>query len=1045
MRLIHNRALQAPYTMMRSLLLSMTCMVALTVAGHGQFSGSLPFGKNKVQYQKFDWKYIQSENFDVYFHQGGDYVAKFTAMKAEEALREIQSTLSYSITKRIVLIVYNSHNQFQQTNVIDEFMSEGIGGVTELFKNRVVIPFEGDYQKFAHVIHHELVHAVINDMFYGGSIQSLMSNSARAILPLWMNEGFAEYSSVGGLDIKTDQFMRDVAVSEYLKGLNQLSGYFAYRGGQAFWSYVAEKYGKGKVGEVLNRFRAVGDMDQTFRGSFGMTYEEMSEQWAKDTKKFYFPDVDRYEYVEDYSSRLTNHQKEENFYNTSPAISPDGERVAFISDRGDGLFGLYVMDLATQDVEKLAGSARSTDFEELNFLTPGISWDPTGQKLAVGAKAGGQDGLYVIDAVNGDYDVLTFDIQTIGGVHWSPDGRYIALDAAPGGSQSDIYLYDLQTKQIIQITNDVFTDLEPVWDPNSEWVYFISDRGRFTGGTESIENFEMWEHDVEQRDIYRININDRIIERVTSDPQIGKYSVVIAPDHKSILFTADYNGITNLWEQDLGSGKQHARTNSLQEVSQISMSRDGTKLVFSSQNRVGYDLFMLKFPFDLETRDTLPLTKYRQQEMDEVNSLAAILDEAAHVEDTVSLSYGSFDIDFSKAEMVPPNEDIVVAGELASAGDAPKVDFTPKDYKVAFTPDVITGQAGYSNWYGAQGTAQMLFTDMMGDHEIYFMANLFLDLNNSSFFLQYTYKPQVVDFSVAGFHTVGYSYVNQGFNSYQARMRSYGGAAWATLPFSRYTRLDFGLTAQAMTRENIEFPTQPSLDRFVVVPTISYVFDDALWGFWAPIKGTRFNVTAEASPPIGSNGLAFATLRTDIREYIHLGGMYCIALRGSGGISTGRNPQKFFVGGIDNWFNRFFSDQGWPFQNPEDFAFTRPGWPIRGYAINERNGSQYFVGNAEFRFPLLVALQAGPIPALFQGLQGQAFFDIGGAFDQDGQAWTSVAGIMLPAPDPILYSMGFGVRSLALGLPLRFDVAWRHMAQGGFSAPVYLFSLGGDF
>jgi Tol biopolymer transport system component len=1034
-----------PTTNFRTYVLLILVMIASGAASRAQFSGQLPFGKNKVQYQRFEWKYIQSENFDVYFHQGGDYAAKYTALKAEEALREIQSTLSFSITKRIALIVYNSHNQFQQTNVIDQFMSEGIGGVTELFKNRVVIPFEGDYKKFAHVIHHELVHAVINDMFYGGSIQSLMSNSARAMLPLWMNEGFAEYSSVGGLDVKTDQFMRDVAVSEYLRGLHQLSGYFAYRGGQAFWAYVAEKYGKGKVGEVLNRFRTVGDLNQTFRGSFGMTYEEMSEQWAKDTKKFYFPDVNRYEYVEDYSTRLTNHQKENNFYNSSPAISPDGTRIAFISDRGDGLFALYTMNLDTKEIDKLAGSARSTDFEELNFLTPGISWDPTGRKLAVGAKAGGEDGLYLVDAVNGDYEILTFDIQTIGGVHWSPSGRYIALDAAPGGSQSDIYIYDLETKQLSQITNDVFTDVEPVWGPDSETLYFISDRGRFTSGTETVENFHMWEHDVDQRDVYRVNINDRVIERLTSDPNIGKYSLAVAPDHRSLLFTADYNGITNLWELDLVSKTRQARTNSLQEISQISMSKDGTKLVFSSQNRVGYDLFLLKFPFEQSVRDTLPLTRFRQREMDELNSLASIMDEAASNADTTVLSYGNFDVDFHRTTMVPPNDEIVMAGDPVKTASDPRVDFTPKDYRVSFSPDVITGQAGYSNWFGAQGTAQMLFTDMMGDHEIYFMANLFLDLNNSNFFLQYTYKPEIVDFSVAGFHNAGFTYVNQGFGTTLNRLRTYGGAVWATVPFSRYTRLDLGVSAQAMVRENIDIPTQPPLERFVMVPTMSYVFDDVVWGFWAPVKGTRFNFTLEASPPIGSNGLAFATLRGDVREYIHLGGMYCLALRASGGTSMGRDPQKFFIGGVDNWFNRFFSSQGWPFQNPEDFAFTRPGWPLRGYAINERNGSQYFLGNAEFRFPLLFALQAGPLPAIFQGLQGQAFFDIGGAFDENGNAWSSIGGIPVPAPDPILYSMGIGVRSLALGLPLRFDIAWRHQAAGGFSAPIYLFSLGGDF
>ncbi len=999
-----------------------------------------------MQYEQFQWKYIQSENFDVYFHQGGDYAAKFTAKQAEKALREIEGTLSYSITKRIVFIVYSSHNQFQQTNVIDEFMSEGIGGVTELFKNRIVVPFEGDYAKFAHVIHHELVHAVLNDMFYGGSIQSLMSNTAKAILPLWMNEGFAEYSSVGGLDVKTDQFMRDVAVSEYLKGLHQLNGYFAYRGGQAFWSYVAQKYGAGKVGEVLNRFRAIGDINATFMAAFGMNFEEMSEQWAKDTKKYYFPDVDRYDYVEDWATRLTNHQKEENFYNTSPAISPNGERVAFISDRGDGLFALYVMDLQTKDIWKIASSSRATDFEELNFLTPGISWNPEGTMLAVGAKAGKTDGIYLVHADNGDYEVVTHDIQTIGGVAWSPDGRRIAFDAAPGGVQSDIYIYDLQTKELSQLTNDIFTDLEPTWAPDGSTVYFISDRGRYVDGMQNQENFEMWTHDVKQRDIYSITLDDRVIKRLTNDPFVGKYSIVVAPDHKSLLFTADYNGITNLWELNLASGEKKARSNSLQEVSQISLSRDGTKLLFASQNRVGYDLFILKYPFDLPVRDSLPLTRFRQDELDERNSLASIMDREGAEAAVEEFSYGTFDVDFSRTAMVPPNEDVVNADPAGSAkaGEG-MVDFAPKDYKVSFSPDVVTGSAGYSNWFGAQGTAQMLFTDMLGDHEIYFQANLFLDLTNSNFFLQYNYKPLVIDYSFAAFHNAGYTYVQQGPYVYLNRLRTYGGAGWASIPFSRYARVDLGMQAQAMTRENIDDPRQPSLDRFVVVPAASYVFDDAIMGFWAPIKGTRLNFTVEGSPPIGSNGLAFATMRADLREYLHLGGNYTLALRGNGGMSVGPDPQKFFIGGIDNWFNRYFGIAGWPFQNPEDFAFTRPGWPLRGYALNERNGSQYFVANAELRFPLLIALQAGPLPSLFQGLQGQVFFDAGGAWDENGVPGTTIENTRLVASDPILFSTGFGIRSLALGLPLRFDVAWRHEANGSMSAPIYLFSLGGDF
>ena len=139
-------------------------------------------------------------------------------------------------------------------------MEEGIGGVTELFKNRVVLPFEGSYRMFRHVIHHELVHAVINDMFYGGSIQSIISNNVRIQLPLWFNEGLAEYEALGW-DTNSDMFMRDAALHTYLPPIEYLSGYFAYRGGQSVWFYIANKYGEQKIAEILNRIKGAHSVE----------------------------------------------------------------------------------------------------------------------------------------------------------------------------------------------------------------------------------------------------------------------------------------------------------------------------------------------------------------------------------------------------------------------------------------------------------------------------------------------------------------------------------------------------------------------------------------------------------------------------------------------------------------------------------------------------------------------------------------------------------------------------------------------------------------
>ncbi len=148
------------------------------------------FGKNKVRYKNFKWRYIQSEHFDVYFYDGGEEIAEFTVAVAETAYVQLKRDFNFEIRDRIAWIVYNSHHDWRQTNIIDVYLSEFTKGVTELFKNRITLPFEGDYKAFRHTLHHELVHAVMNDLLYGGSVQSLVAGEVTQP-PLWFSEGLA--------------------------------------------------------------------------------------------------------------------------------------------------------------------------------------------------------------------------------------------------------------------------------------------------------------------------------------------------------------------------------------------------------------------------------------------------------------------------------------------------------------------------------------------------------------------------------------------------------------------------------------------------------------------------------------------------------------------------------------------------------------------------------------------------------------------------------------------------------------------------------------
>ena len=214
------------------------------------------FGKNKVQYKSFDWYYLQAPHFDVYYYEGQEDLAYFVAQYSEDVYRLVKRDLRHEIRKRIPIILYRSHNDFQQTNVILELLSEGVGGFTEFFKNRVVLPYTGSHEEYRHVLHHEVTHAIMMDMLYGGGMESLVRGQYFFVPPLWFVEGLAEYQSLDW-DKNSDMFMRDATINGYLYPLNAVGGYMNYKQGQAVVRYIANRYGGEKLGEIARAWNDV--------------------------------------------------------------------------------------------------------------------------------------------------------------------------------------------------------------------------------------------------------------------------------------------------------------------------------------------------------------------------------------------------------------------------------------------------------------------------------------------------------------------------------------------------------------------------------------------------------------------------------------------------------------------------------------------------------------------------------------------------------------------------------------------------------------------
>ena len=1008
------------------------------------------FGKNKVQYTKFSWFYIQTDHFDIYFSEGGDKIAEFTATAAESAYASISKSFRYQLVNRVPIIVANSHNDFQQSNVVGDYLEEGIGGVTELFKNRVLLPFEGNYKQFRHVIHHELVHAVVNDMFYGGSIQSIIANNITLQLPLWFNEGIAEYEAQKW-ETDSDMFLRDATVHEYLPPINRLGGYFAYRGGQSLWWYIANKYGQQKIGDILNRIKSTRSVEAGFRGAVGLGLEELSERWQKEMKVTYWPDIAKREEPADYARRLTEHKKDNNFYNTSPALSPQGDKLAFISDRSEYLDVFVMSTIDGKILDKVVDGQTTSDFEELKLLTPRLTWSPDGKKIALAAKAGEQDAILIVDVESGDREKLTFDLDAIYSVDWSVQGDKLAF-VGNRLHQSDIYTYDVVTTKLTNLTSDIYSDADPAWSPDGKHVLFSSDRRENLGR----EPVDMRRFNYSQRDLYRVNIGTFAIERLTDWPNSDESSVVSSPDGKKILFVSDKNGVNNIYELNLETKLSRPITNSLSGVYQLSLSRDGSRLAFASLNFAGFDLFLMRNPFDRDLKKAeLEPTEFFKDKFAPPIALkkdtVAVAAEPATQDTTglygkdVQIDFSSFASEVNRPENVPT--DSTILSKLPKIAD--NVDNEGKykinKYKLNFSPDIIYGNAGYNTFYGVTGSTVMAFSDMLGNHQIVFVTNLLLDLKNSDYALQYLYLPDRIDYGFTAFHSARFVVVNDKFFGSLYRFRTYGAGLNAQYPIDKFNRLDAGLSWYNISRENLDQLSDPTQKKSVLVPSLGYTHDTSLWGYTGPMNGSRYAFNVFGTPKLGSAGLSFVNVTGDYRTYLRLGRQYAIALRLAGGGSFGANPQKFIVGGVDNWINRTFEGGYIPLENAEDYIFLQTGLPLRGYNYNAAIGSRYGLFNFEFRYPLFAFLQAGPLPIGLQTINGAMFFDMGGAWNHEEQfkAFTKDSRGSTVTKD-LLMGMGTGARIFFLAFLVRVDVAWAWYLNG-FSEPKYYISLGADF
>lgn len=505
------------------------------------------FGQNKMRYKKLDFKVYDTPHFNIYYYLENDSMVNWLAKESEVWYELHQQVFQDTFLRKNPIIFYNNHPEFQQTTAISGEIGVGTGGVTEAFKQRVVMPVMQINQQTRHVLGHELAHAFQYRIIMEGNDSTRLENIGN--IPLWMVEGMAEYFSIGKKDAFTAMWIRDSYAHNDIPSMQQLTeeshNYFPYRYGQAFWAWVGSTYGDTVIMPFFIETAKHG-YEYAVRKTFGYDSRTMSTLW-KNSIETNIKALNK-DTVSNPVGKLLLSSANSGNMNVSPAISPDGKYVAFMSEKD--LFGidLFLADAHTGEViRKLGSRITNPDIDEFSFIESAGTFSPDGQNFAFSVFSKGKNKLMILNINTGrTSELITMgDIIEFTNITWAPDGDVVAFSGLKNG-HSDIYTYNLQTKELVQLMDDHYSDFQPSFSRDGRYIVFSTDRVSFDANSREVEipmglaMVDLQTHEIKTIDVFQgaNNLN----------PQFSSSG-------DEIYFLSNRDGFRNLYKYNI---KEHS-------------------------------------------------------------------------------------------------------------------------------------------------------------------------------------------------------------------------------------------------------------------------------------------------------------------------------------------------------------------------------------------------------------------------------------------------------------------------------------------------------
>lgn len=794
------------------------------------------FGKNKVQYESFDWLTLKGEHVDIFYYPEEEPLARLALVLAEESYADLAVKFQHQVGHRVPMIVFASHVHFEQNNVSPFSMPEGVQGFTEYMKGRVVLPYTGSYAEFRHVIHHEMVHVFQFDVME--QVYKAHRRSTYLVPPLWFSEGLAEYWSTEW-DAQGTMVLSDMVLESQLPPISELWRYdgtfTVYKLGQSICQYIGETYGQDALRRLYTDLYKEDRFDKLLARVTGVSSHRLSEDWIYAMKRKYFPDV------KDHVSLAIAAQERavSQGVNLKPVAVPDstilgGHRYLFLSARS-GYTNIYSASYEgrERDVKSVVRGQRTAQFESFHPFQSRIDVSRRGD-VAFISKWNGSDALFVMDLATTKITLRRHfeGLISLASPAWSPDGAKIAFSGVTPAGKSDLYVFEPATDTVTRLTNDDYTDNEPSWSPDMKQIVFSSDRTRY--GEDGHLN------------LFLLTLDTGEVRYLTCGPWIDQ-SPVWSPDGRRIAFASDRDGGFNLYAvSPSGEGARVGRL--LGTALDPAWTPDGKSLLFTGFRKQGFGIYQMPVP-------DAPA---------EADSFSLVLDSSPPRwgwEETLAQAT-------QKSEPYVPRYGL----DLVSGG-------------LSFNPNENIGE-------GVVGA----FSDLLGNKTYVFevgntaetASDILSRMNAGLWFVNRQHR---WNYGIGGFHLAG-DYIDAlGFDYFERRA---GGSLVASYPFSRFSRVEGSAEAYYDQKQREDGSMR---EGFLTSHSLSLIRDNTLWFATGPRDGARYNVTGALTTNWNTLRAENLTLSADLRRYYRVSQWTTFAVRLQGRVSNGADPERFVMGG----------------------------------------------------------------------------------------------------------------------------------------------------